>query len=70
MEERIISEWEWSQYDWIRVGPHSFIRGLKHVDPPEDGCKYIEVTTYGDKEQKWAKATTVSEKEMPNKKGQ
>lgn len=50
---------EWSQFDWIQVlqnTPNYFIRGIKKTQPPNDGYKYIEITTYADSEQKWARA--------------
>jgi hypothetical protein len=51
---------EWEEYEWIQFEGAGFIRGRKKTRPPDDGYKYVDVTTLADAEQKWARAIDVS----------
>ncbi len=56
-----ITEEDWNNYDWINISlfgeppPRTFIRGARKTTPPDDGFHYEDVTTFSDKEQKWAR---------------
>jgi len=56
---RHITKEEWRAYKWIRVGEARFLRGIKITQPPDDGYEYVEVTTFSDTEQKWARVVCV-----------
>jgi hypothetical protein len=66
-----ITEKEWCEYDWLELtgmverlnGQVVCARGIKKVPPPNDGFHYIEITTYTDTEQKWARAVEIVEGE-------
>ena len=52
-----ITEQEWNDYEWIETEKKDvFIRGIRKTDPPDDGYHYVEITTFSDTEQKWARA--------------
>ena len=65
-----ITKDEWNSSHWTELtGQIDFegdrkivcIRGPKKTSPPDDGYHYIEVTTYSDSEQKWARAVEIVE---------
>ena len=64
---RPIKSDEWRGAGWIVTdeqledGRVICVRGVKRTSPPDDGYYYIEVTTYADKEQKWARAVEIVE---------
>ena len=58
-KRREITEKEWHAYDWIEVGAGEYIRGAKYTDPPNDGFRYVDVTQFGDKEQRWERAVEI-----------
>ena len=59
---------DWYDYEWIEAtgrledlyGQVVCIRGVKKTSPPDDGYHYIEVTSFEDTEQKWARALEVT----------
>lgn len=64
MERKVlvdITEEEWQQYQWHHIGGGIYLRGVKYTQPPQDGYHYVEVTTFGDKEQKWIRARRYEE---------
>jgi hypothetical protein len=63
---RSITKEEWRAYSWTKVGPNTFIRGIRYTLPPDDGYEYVEITSFNDDEQKWVRALTNTTEDKPN----
>jgi len=52
-----ITSEEWAGWAWSPVDSFSdmYCRSYKKIEPPNDGYEYVDVTTFGDTEQKWAR---------------
>lgn len=63
-ETRQITLEEWDEYEWHDVTSFGieekafFVRGVRLVDPPDDGLKYVNGTRHGDTETRWVPALT------------
>ena len=62
--DEITSE-DWKQWEWAPFDNFSdlYVRTYKKTEPPNDGYEYIDVTSAGDAEQKWARGLLKEEED-------